>query len=76
MFEPDKKQEWVAKNKEKRVYCELLAKRIVELPRLAQIRNFFPIDKHTSSHLLQSLLRFTTMELETNERLAAHFLIG
>ena len=26
MFEPDKKQEWVAKNKEKRVYCELLAK--------------------------------------------------
>jgi hypothetical protein len=60
MFEPDKKQEWVAKNKEKRVYCELLAKRIVELPQLAQIRKFFPIDKHTSSHLLQSLLRFTT----------------
>jgi len=21
MFEPDKKQEWVAKNKEKRVHC-------------------------------------------------------
>jgi hypothetical protein len=41
MFEPDKKQEWVAKNKEKRVYCELLAKRIVELPQLAQIRKFF-----------------------------------
>ena len=38
----------------------IVGKAELRLPQLAQIRKFFPIDKHTSSHLLQSLLRFTT----------------
>jgi hypothetical protein len=61
MFEPDKKQEWVAKNKEKRVHCTANCwQGGAPIATVGPDPKIFSDDKHTSSHLLQSLLRFTT----------------